>query len=209
VDVCRYLALGAGLGLAAGSSPGPLLTLTMTATLERGLGAGLRVALAPLLTDAPLVALCVVVLGQLPPSVIVTLTLAGGFLVLGLGVRTLTTASSPSSAVDSAASAGDLWRGALVNVLSPHPWLFWIGVGGPHLVQGWRIDPLAGVGLLAGFYGLLIGVKVVVAVIVARTRRRLGTEGLRRARIGGGLLLVGLGLLLLADGILAATGSER
>lgn len=205
MDILRYLALGAGLGLAAGSSPGPLLALTMTATLERGLGAGLRVALAPLLTDAPLVALCVVVLGQLAAATIVTLTLAGGVLVMGLGVRTLT-ASGEEVPPEAASDAGDLWRGALVNVLSPHPWLFWIGVGGPHLVQGWRIDPVAAIGFLAGFYGLLVGVKIAVAVMVARTRRRLGGEGLRRARISGGLLLVGLGLLLVVEGIARVAG---
>ena len=30
----------------------------------------------------------------------------------------------------------DLRRSALVNALSPHPWLFWITVGGPLLVDG-------------------------------------------------------------------------
>jgi len=46
--------MGLGLGLAAGASPGPLLTLVVSSTLARGFGAGLRVALAPVLTDAPI-----------------------------------------------------------------------------------------------------------------------------------------------------------
>ena len=50
------------LGLAAGVSPGPLLALVVSATLERGFGAGLRVASAPLVTDLPIILACVSVL---------------------------------------------------------------------------------------------------------------------------------------------------
>ncbi len=54
--------IGLGLGLAAGVSPGPLLTLVVSSTLARGFGAGLRVALAPVLTDAPIIVLAILVL---------------------------------------------------------------------------------------------------------------------------------------------------
>jgi len=51
----NYLILGLTLGLSAGITPGPLLTLVITASLRRGWAGGLQVALAPLITDAPII----------------------------------------------------------------------------------------------------------------------------------------------------------
>ncbi len=80
------LLLGLSLGLGAGLSPGPLLTLVITATLERGFGAGLRVALAPFITDLPIILATLLFLNSLPEVAVVGLTLAGGLFVLYLGV---------------------------------------------------------------------------------------------------------------------------
>jgi threonine/homoserine/homoserine lactone efflux protein len=49
--------LGIGLGLAAGASPGPLSALLVAVSVDRGFPAGARVAMAPLLSDAPIVVL--------------------------------------------------------------------------------------------------------------------------------------------------------
>ena len=54
--------IGIGLGLAAGISPGPLLTLVISTTLERGFRAGTRIAIAPLITDAPIIVVTLLIL---------------------------------------------------------------------------------------------------------------------------------------------------
>jgi len=43
------------LGLGVDLSPGSLLVLLISQTLSSGLGAGLKVALVPLLTDGPII----------------------------------------------------------------------------------------------------------------------------------------------------------
>ncbi len=53
----EYLFMGMVLGLSAGLSPGPLLALVISETVSKGLGAGIRIALAPLVTDLPVVAI--------------------------------------------------------------------------------------------------------------------------------------------------------
>lgn len=50
-----FLLSGILLGLSGGLAPGPLLTLVASETLRHGARAGVRVALAPLLTDLPIV----------------------------------------------------------------------------------------------------------------------------------------------------------
>lgn len=191
------LITGLSLGLGAGMSPGPLLTLVVTSSLERGFGAGLRVALAPLITDAPIVALAVTVASSIPVRVLQILGAVGGAVVVGLGLATVGRAGRPVDAGDDATGSRDLWRGVAVNALSPHPWVFWMTAGGPLLVTAWRHGPAFGAAFVAGFYSLLVGSKVAIAFGVARAGRRFGTATRRRLLVGGGALLVAGGVLLL------------
>jgi len=191
------LLTGVSLGLGAGVSPGPLLTLVLTSSLERGFGAGFRVAMAPLLTDAPIVAASLALVSSVPGAVLRGLAAAGGIVVIGLGAVTIHgTGRQPVPGVPRPVPQ-DLWRGVAVNVLSPHPWVFWLTAGGPLLVAAWRRGPAVGIAFVAGFYALLVGSKVVIAFLVARAGRRLGETARRRLVWTGGALLVVGGALLL------------
>jgi threonine/homoserine/homoserine lactone efflux protein len=194
------LLLGISLGFGAGIAPGPLLALVMTTTLQRGLLAGVRVALSPLLTDAPIILLCVLVLRSLPPGFHDLISFIGGFFVIYLGIDGLREARHATLEIDAAADSGarDLLRGALVNALSPHPWLFWLGVGAPQLVDAWKQSPTNAFAFLLGFFVLLIGCKIGIASGLAFGRRWL-TLPLYRGllTIGGLALLVAGGFLLL------------
>lgn len=196
-----FLFAGASLGMAAGLSPGPLMTLVITRTLARGFGAGLRVAIAPLLTDLPIIVISLLFFSMLPPLLETILTAAGGCFVLFLAWETLREARH-ATLVDSrsappVAASDDIWRGVFVNFLSPHPWLFWMTVAAPILTRAWQTSALAALGFLAGFYGLLVGGKVLLALAVAGGRRFLTDAWYRRLLAASGLLLAFFGLLLL------------
>lgn len=154
--------LGVGIGLAAGLSPGPLLALVVSSTLRRGFVAGVRVSMAPLITDAPIVALTVAVVDALPESLLRALALGGAAYLLWLAARSLR--SEPAT------DPGDLRQGVAVNLLSPHPWLFWLGAGAPILRTAWERAPGRAVAFVAGFYALLVGTKVAVAALMAAAR---------------------------------------
>ena len=51
----QILAMGTFLGLAAGFAPGPLLTLVISETLQHDIKSGVKVALAPIITDLPII----------------------------------------------------------------------------------------------------------------------------------------------------------
>lgn len=189
---------GLSIGLGAGLSPGPLLALVVTASLDRGFGAGVRVAIAPLITDAPIVALSVWLVGSMSPAAVRTLGVIGGTLVVAVGVHAATRARRPGDTA--IGPGGDTVRGVLINALNPHPWVFWLTAGGPLLVSAWGRAPLLGVAFLAGFYGLLVGSKVVVAAVVAHTSDRLSSMWRRRLVLVGSLLLVVGGILLVWEG---------
>ncbi len=195
-----FLLLGLSLGFSAGISPGPLLTLVITRTLGHGFGAGLRVALSPLITDAPIILLTLLLFRVLPPLFERAVTVVGGLYIIYLGVETIRSARharlQTAGAAPGAASL-DLWQGALVNLLSPHPWLFWIAIGSPTLARALQSGPLYALAFLAGFYCLLVGGKIVVAAAVAGGRRFLTDAWYRRLLWGAGLLLCLFGGLLL------------
>jgi threonine/homoserine/homoserine lactone efflux protein len=195
-----FFALGLGLGLSAGISPGPLLTLVVTASLRSGLAGGLRVALAPLITDLPIIALSVLLVGNLPPAALRWVGVAGGLVVIWIGGETIRSARKailPGDVGTLADPQRELWRGVLVNVLNPHPYLFWATVGGPALVSGWRISPWHALAFLVAFYLLLVGSKVLVAWLVGRQGGRLSLSWYRRVLVGCGLLIVAMGGWLL------------
>ena len=204
------LLLGLGVGLGAGISPGPLMALVITSTLERGFGAGMRVAAAPIITDLPIVVLCLWLVSSLPERFLYVLTLLGGAFVVYLGLATIARSRRQEKFSTEAgeASSRDLWHGALVNVLSPHPWLFWLMVGGPVCVSLWRESSAASVLWVTGFYTGLIGAKMALAGAVARGRRRLEERWYKVILALCGLLLVGIGLVLAAQGALPLLGHD-
>ena len=196
-----HLLAGLTLGFAAGLSPGPLMTLVISRTLEFGLAAGLRVAMAPLITDAPIVVLTVLFVSTLPPGVETALTLAGAVFVLYLAWEIAhdarrATLFQAQAAARSSASA-DVWRGVMVNFLSPNPWLFWISVGAPLFMRAWQVRPALAVVFLTSFYALLVGSKMLTALAVAGGRRYLNDAWYRRLLFASALLLAFFGLRLL------------
>ncbi|MDD9301630.1 MAG: LysE family transporter [Desulfobacter sp.] len=166
----HYLLMGLILGLSAGLSPGPLLALVISETLSRGLKAGIWVGFAPLVSDLPIFALALLGLSQVSDFnwVLGLISLLGGAVILKMGVSGL---GAQATVLDTKNHGGtSFYKGVMVNLLSPHPYLFWISVGGPAATRAWELTPLAGVGFVATFYAMLVGSKVGLALMVARSR---------------------------------------
>ncbi len=188
----ELLATGMVLGLAAGFAPGPLIALILAHSIRHGTREGLKVAAAPLLTDVPIVAAAtalVVVAATAADALLGAISLAGAAFVGFLGVESIRTRGIDVGRSDEAPRS---WaRGALVNALSPHPYVFWITVGAPTLIRAWREGPLAAVAFLAGFYACLVGAKMLLAVVAGRSGGRLRGGAYRAVMaVLGGLLLV-------------------
>jgi threonine/homoserine/homoserine lactone efflux protein len=199
--VTGYLLSGLLLGLSAGLAPGPLLTLVIGESLRHGSRAGVKVALAPLLTDLPVVGLTLLAVRQFSRfnPLLAAISTLGGLVVLTIGYRTFRT---QGMILPTAAPAKDraLLKGVAVNLCSPHPWLFWFTVGGPLLLQAGTESIPAAVGFVATFYLMLIGAKLVLAQLVGRWRQLLRGRGYLLTMRLLGLLLMAFALLLFRDG---------
>ncbi len=191
----EYLVVGLGLGLAAGIAPGPLHLLVLTSSMQRGFAAGWRVAIAPLLTDLPVVAAGVLAVGAMPDGVVRAMAFGGGVFVVYLGVDALRWRSDDEDFA--AGPSTDLRRGFIANILSPHPWLFWLGVGGPLLRSAWQESKMSAALFLVGFYVLLVGTKVVLALVASRGQRFVDAAWYRRLIRLAAVALMGMGVWLL------------
>ncbi len=197
----RTIFTGIILGLSAGVSPGPLLALMIAETLRHDIKAGIRVALAPLITDFPIIVISVFVLGHFSRFHLILgcITLAGACLVLFLGYDSLRV--KPIEVNTTLVRQRSLLKGVAVNALSPHPYLFWFSVGGPILLKSLEKDPTPGILFLCSFYFFLVGSKVAIALLVNRSRSFLqGKIYLVIMKILG-LLLIGFSFFLFQEGL--------
>jgi threonine/homoserine/homoserine lactone efflux protein len=142
-------------------------------------------------------------------NVIALISLAGAAYLLHLGISSLRT-----DHIDLAVSNGEknsFKKGIVANLLSPHPYLFWITIGGSLFFRALDVDILAVVLFLASFYFMLVGAKITIALFVGKFRAFLKNNYyLYTIRFLGvvylvfALLFIEQGLSLLGFGVAAA-----
>ena len=88
-----------------------------------------------------------------------------------------------------------------MNALNPNPYLFWLTVGGPTMIGAGRKDPWSAAAFVAGFYLCLVGSKVILALLVGKSRPLWkGNAYKYLMRVLGTLLLI-FAFLLFRDGL--------
>ena len=197
-------------GLSGGLSPGPLLALVVAETLARGRRAGFAVAAAPLLTDGPIIAAAVLLLGRIESSepALGIVNLAGGALLASYGIAGLRGGDGSVEEVTANTRVwGSLGKGVAVNLLNPSPYLFWLTVGAPMLLRAHDAGWMVSVGFLVAFYLGLVGSKAVLAVMVARSRGVLRGRGYLWANRVLAVVLLLYAALFVRDGVLRLMGS--
>ena len=196
-----YLTIGIILGLSAGFTPGPLMTLVISETVRHGIGAGTRVALAPIITDLPIILLTIFILERLSAlhGLLGIVSIAGGFFLLFLGYEAMR-----AKEVDLTVHrerARSLVKGIAANVLSPYPYLFWISVGAPTMVKAMKLNVIAPAAFVCGFYLALVGSKVLTALLVGRSRSFLSGRIYIYTMRFLGLIMVVFAIILFQDGL--------
>lgn len=198
-----YLLQGIGFGFAAASQPGPFQAFLISQALTRGWKRALPGALAPFLSDGPIILLSVLVLSQLPDWVQRILYILGGLFILYLAFgayrswRDYDKLIAPSKP----ANHQTIFRAAMTNVLSPGAYIFWMVATGPILVQGWRETPVYGIGFLSGFYLAMISTLALI-IFIFGSASALGPKLNRTMLLISAFALAGFGLYQLWQGFI-------
>jgi threonine/homoserine/homoserine lactone efflux protein len=161
-------------GLAAGLKPGPLGVFVIQQTLSRGLPAGVRASLAPLITDGPIIIAALWFLSQFKSIdlFVAGLGVVGGAYLLWLAAKMLRINNISLSA--KLRSGSSLVTAVKLNFLNPGPYLFWFTVGGSYIVRGSTAESVV---FVLTSIAALIASKIVVAVLAARFFPSLESRG--------------------------------
>ena len=188
-------------GLSAGFSPGPLLALVISQTLRYGVREGIKASMAPLVTDLPIILVSVLILRSLSDSrfILGCISMAGGLFVTYLAYECFRTVRLEMADLDGGPQS--LGKGAAVNALNPHPYLFWLTVGGPSVIRAWADSPLGAVAFVAVFSGSIVGSKVMIAAMVGQSKHVLSGKGYGIVMRVLGLMLLFFAVLLFKDGV--------
>ena len=197
----EYLAKGTLLGLAAGVAPGPLLVLVVAETIKHNTAAGVKVAMAPMLTDIPIIALSLWLLPRLPHFEIILgiISIIGALFIGYLAYESFRAQGIEIEPAE--VKPQSLKKGVITNLLNPHPYVFWVGVGVPIIYKSFQTGPQNAIAFIGSFFAFIVGAKIVLALIVNKSRAFLsGTIYIYIVR-GLGLLLVVFAIISLRDGL--------
>lgn len=196
-----FFVIGAVLGLAAGFAPGPLLALVIAETLQHDIRSGVKVALAPVITDLPIIIVTLFLLAKLAGfhDVLGVISLVGGCVLLVMAYQGIRTSGFELDGQERKPKS--LTKGVLVNVLSPHPYLFWLSVGAPMMIRAMGQSSGAPVAFIASFYAFLVGSKILLAVLASKSKSFLRGKLYLYVMRSLGLLMAALALVLFRDGL--------
>ncbi len=196
-----FLGSGILLGIAAGISPGPLLPLVVSETLKFGHKEGIKLSLAPLITDPPIVLASYFIVRHYANNELLlgTISCLGGLFLLFLAYENIF--YKPVADDKTIKKPRSLQKGIVVNALNPHPYLFWILVGAPILVNASKLSSFAIVLFLAGFYSMLVGSKIVFALLTGRMKNILQQKTFVIAIKFLGIVLIVFAILLLKEAV--------
>lgn len=195
-----YLLFGITYGFAASIQPGPFQTFIISQTLKIGWKRTLPAALAPLLSDIPIIILILFILTSIPSGFLSFLQIGGGILLLYLAYssfRSCLNFEQPGSR--EIKSDNTLFKAALVNLLNPNPYLGWSLIMGPLFIKGYNEAAINGISLIAGFYITIVLCQAGIIILFGLTRNL----GPKVTRITLGIASVGLavfGVYLLIQG---------
>ncbi len=201
MEAMGYLISGVVFGTAAGISPGPLLTLVIAETIKHSKREGIKVASAPIITDLPIVMASIYVIAKLSHSDLLLgiISIFGAAFIGYLACESITVKGVELDL--GKVKPRSLRKGVITNFLNPHPYLFWIAVGAPVTLKAFEDSFLSAFSFILGFYLCLIGSKVLIALVVDRSKDFLKSSAyVYILRVLGVILLIFSGLFI-RDGL--------
>ena len=197
-----YLIFGITYALAAAIQPGPFQTFLISKTLENGWKKTLPAALAPVISDGPIIVLVLFILSKIPTELIRFLQIGGGLLLLYLAYSAFESFINFDKINRQQENKTDstLLKAVLVNLLNPAPYIGWSLIMGPMFIKGYQQNATNGIALIAGFYVTIVFAQMGIILLFGLAK----TLGPKVTRIILGVASVGLagfGFYLLWQGI--------
>jgi len=170
LEIIAFLSTAFVFGVAAALSPGPLIVLIISETIQHGRIAGIKVALAPLLSAVPIIGISFPLYFFLTSIDFFAAAIAfiGALFLLYIAYNTMRI--KEFGEVQSGSTAHPLRKGAIVNTFNPYPYLFWFSVGASIVAVAAQKNIFLAAGFVATYFISVVIFQVGVAYIVAYSR---------------------------------------
>lgn len=202
-----YITQGIVLGLYAAVIPGPFQAFLLSETLRSGWKRTLPAALAPLISDGPVLLAFLLVLSRLPEVFLNLLRFGGGLFLLFLawGTCQASRAELNLTGEPQPGAPRSLLKAALMNLLNPNVYIFWGTIGAPLALEGMAVTFWHGMSFILTFYGVMIP-AIGGMIYLFGTLGRLGARAQRVILQALAVLLLGMGLYQIWQGVLGFVG---
>ena len=190
----EIILFGSGYAFAAAIQPGPLQAFLLNSVARHGWKRTLPAALAPIISDGPIILLALLVLNRLPEGWTRLLRGAGGIFLIYLAWASYRQWQRETEiAAEEKKVPRTLLQAVAVNLLNPAPYLGWSLVLGPALLDAWAVAPANGIALLVSFYGILV-LATAGIILLFGTTTFLSPSRRRTLVLVSAVLLAGLGV---------------
>jgi len=165
------------MAFTAVGNPGPLQAFYVSQALALGWRRTALAALAPVLSDGPIIVFVLLVLTNLPSGVLSLIQVGGGLFILYLGVGAWQGLRQRQEGREDAAANPStfttawqvLGKAITMNLLNPNPYIVWGTILGPRLLQAWAVSPFQALALLLGFYTTFVVGLVLFIIFFGKT----------------------------------------
>jgi threonine/homoserine/homoserine lactone efflux protein len=195
---------GLSLGLALASAPGPVQAVLLSEAVRGGITRGFRALAGAAVTFGSLLAALALGLSVVTPAgpALRVLQVVGGAFLLWLALEGFRSAHAVERSSPGRRGLPPAARGALAVLLNPGAWLFLGAVASPLFAAASQTGGTGGAFFVA--VALAIGLAVgdgAVVLLGGLGLRRAGDRATRWVRRGLAILLAGLGVWLLFNGL--------
>ncbi len=174
--------------------------MVISETLKGNKINGIFIAIAPLITDLPIVLFSIYILKSVSTNELIPgiLSVMGGLFLIYLAIGNFR--YNPITNRSAADYRSSMKYGIIANILSPHPYLFWITIGAPVFLKASKSGATTSFAFIIGFYLLLVGSKVIIALITNKAK------GFLNSNVYGKIMKITGAVLLLLSGMMIYEG---
>jgi len=189
------------IGLATGLSPGPLITLVVSETLKKGKKEGIKVAISPLISEAPIILFVLVILSSVAEksTLMGVISLLGACFLIYLGLSNLRTNVKESK--DHLGKDNALLKGITTNLLNPNTYMFWLTIGGRRILESVQLHFSVAILFIFGFYLMLVCSKTAVAITVDKSKTLIKSKYYTYITRALGVVLIVFALTFVRDAL--------
>jgi len=177
------------------------LTLVISETLLHNTKEGIKVAIAPLITDLPIVLITIFIISRLSTVdfILGVISILGAAFIFYLGFESLLFRGLDIK--ENLKKPQSLKKGIIANFLNPHPYIFWLSIGAPTVIKAHQVNVLFPVLYLGGFYCCIVGAKIIFAIFVGKSKHLLKSKLYIYTNRFLGILLLFFGVVFLKEGL--------